>query len=314
MTQEDALKLAGQTEAGLYQALSDQYGPELAQQSQEITQNQVLGAPPVDLAIQNQSLEGFRMGADGQPVFYLTARVDDRNDAVSDAVSGSDNLYIWSRGTFSRYGQYAADDLQPLVPVEETMKLDPPLWCQWYFDGGEPEGGFAAPASPVVSSDSGTPETYRLWDVEYSLRRDGWETPAGPGMQTSALFFHEPGVRTQQPGESLTQNAGDYWLTYEWEGFSARYYHLASDGSETLRTIDTTRADVSTQRGIRVGDSREDVLAAYPEAKSHSDRNPSLDEENCLWIAEDLENDQGLALLFYLDGDTVRQITLTRLL
>ena len=82
------------------------------------------------------------------------------------------------------------------------------------------------------------------------------------------------------------------------------------------RTRRTTgsRTDVTTQRGVRVGDSREDVLAAYPEAKSHSDRNPSLNEESCLWISEDLENDQGLALLFYLDGDPVRQITLTRLL
>ena len=133
-------------------------------------------------------------------------------------------------------------------------------------------------------------------------------------MQTSTIFFDAPGTRIERPGESLTQNEEDYWLTYEWDGFSARYYHLASNGSETLRTIDTTRADVSTQRGIRVGDSREDVLAAYPEAKSHSDRNPSLNEENCLWIAEDLEADRGLALLFYLDGDTVRQITLTRLL
>ena len=161
---------------------------------------------------------------------------------------------------------------------------------------------------------SSTSDDYGLWSLEYSLRRDGWETPAGPGMQTSALFFHEAGTRIERPGESLTQNEGDYWLTYEWDGFSARYYHLASDGSETLRTIDTTRADVSTQRGVRVGDSREEVLAAYPEAKSHSDRNLSLNEENCLWIAEDLEQDRGLALLFYLDGDTVRQITLTRLL
>ena len=65
---------------------------------------------------------------------------------------------------------------------------------------------------------------------------------------------------------------------------------------------------------MRVGDSREDVQAAYPEAKSQSDRILSLNEENCLWIAEDLEQDRGLALLFYLDGDTVRQITLTRFL
>ena len=264
----------------------------------------------------NQALEGFRMGADGQPIFYLTARVDDRDDAVNDAVSGSDNLYIWSGGTFSRYEQYAADDLQPLVPAEETMELDPPLWCQWYFTGGEPEGGFAAPASPMPPSQTvlGRAEDYGLRSLEYSLWRDGWETPAGPGMQTSALFFDEPGTRIERPDEGLTQNEGDYWLTYEWEGLSAGYYHLAADSSETLGSIDTTRTDVATWRGVRVGDSREDVLAAYPEAKSQSDRIPSLNEENCLWIAEDLEQDRGLALLFYLDGDTVRQITLTRFL
>ena len=161
---------------------------------------------------------------------------------------------------------------------------------------------------------SSTSEDYGLWNLEYSLWRDGWDAPAGLGMETSTLFFDEPGTRIERPGESLTQNEEDYWLTYEWENFSAGYYHLASDGSETLRFIDTTRTDVATWRGVRVRDSREDVLAAYPEAKSHSDRNPSLNEENCLWIAEDLEQDRGLALLFYLDGDTVRQITLTRLL
>ena len=280
------------------------------------------------------------MKSDGEPVFYLTARVDDQDDTVSDAVSGSDNLYIWSAGHFELYDQYAPN-LPPLVPLEEQLDQwfgGQPLWCQWSLHGGEPEGGFVTPSSPApdsseypggssaapVSPDSesaseedavsSTSDDYGLWSLEYSLRRDGWETPAGPGMQTSALFFHEAGTRTEQPGEGLTQNEGDYWLTYEWDGFSARYYHLASNGSETLRTIDTTRTDVTTQRGVRVGDSQEDVLAAYPEAKSHSDRNPSLNEENCLWIAEDLEADRGLALLFYLDGDTVRQITLTRLL
>ena len=265
---------------------------------------------------------------------------------------GSGDLVYFSRGEGEKVSKggtvalvyqsaQALQDANTLRSLEEQLDQwfgDPPLWCQWSLLGGEPEGGCVTPSSPApdsseypggssaapVSPDSeftseedavsSTSDDYGLWNLEYSLRRDGWETPAGPGMQTSALFFHEAGTRTEQPGEGLTQNEGDYWLTYEWDGFSARYYHLASNGSETLRTIDTTRADVSTQRGIRVGDSREDVLAAYPEAKSHSDRNPSLNEENCLWIAEDLEADRGLALLFYLDGDTVRQITLTRLL
>ena len=134
LTLEDALSIVGQTEEGLYQALADQYAPELERQSQELTQNQAPENPPVDLAIQFPTLEGFRMGADGQPIFYLTARVDDREDWVNDAVSGSDNLYVWSGGVFSLYNQYAADGLHPLVPAEELLQMDPPLWCQWYFN------------------------------------------------------------------------------------------------------------------------------------------------------------------------------------
>ena len=45
ITLEDALEAAGQTEAGLYQALADQYAPELAQRSQEITRNQAPDLP-----------------------------------------------------------------------------------------------------------------------------------------------------------------------------------------------------------------------------------------------------------------------------
>ena len=137
VTLADALALAGQTETGLCQALADQYASELVQQSQTLTRYQEPGAVPVELALQNQTLEGFRIGEDGQPVFYLTARVDDRDDMVNDAVSGSDNLYIWSEGSFRLYDQYAVSSLEPLVPLEETMQLDPPLWCQWYVAGEE---------------------------------------------------------------------------------------------------------------------------------------------------------------------------------
>ena len=101
MTLEEALDLAEQTVDGLCQALADQYDPTLGQD-----------IPGADLCIQNQVVEGFRMGTDGTPIFYLTARVDDRNDAVSDFVSGSDNLYIWSDGTFTLYDQYTVTDLQ----------------------------------------------------------------------------------------------------------------------------------------------------------------------------------------------------------
>ena len=153
-----------------------------------------------------------------------------------------------------------------------------------------------------------------LYDPEIALFRDGWPTPAGPGLQDTALFFSQAGVREELPGEGLVQNEGDMWVRYSWDGFSADYYHLASDGSETLRGVETTRTDVYTLRGIRVGDSRQQVLASYPALKSESTRNPSLNEMDCMWYCEDMDNDQGLALLFFFEGEHVSRIVLTRLL
>ena len=132
VTLEDALALAGQTEDGLCQALANQYDPQLKQE-----------APDADLCIQNQQVEGFRMGADGKVLFYLTARTDNRDDSVQDTVSGGEHLYIWSNGSFTLY-----DEEQPLVPEEECAAFDPPLYWQWRQEG-RPQGGF----TPVNWSD-----------------------------------------------------------------------------------------------------------------------------------------------------------------
>ena len=139
LTLDQALGLAGQTEEGLCQALAEQYAPILREEN-----------PGADVCLQSQALEGFRMGPDGQPVFYLTARTDDRDDSVQDMVSGCEDLYIWQGGSFTRYDQYNVTDLRPLVPEEECRDLTPPLWRQWYFAGEEPEGGW----NPVPVPDS----------------------------------------------------------------------------------------------------------------------------------------------------------------
>ena len=138
VTLAQALELAGQTEEGLCQALAQQFDPIVQKDN-----------PDADVCIQNQALEGFRMGSDGQPVFYLTARTDDRDDSVQDMVSGCEDLYIWQGGSFTRYDQYNVTQPQPLVSAEECLDLDPPLWRQWYFEGGQPEERNTAPSSDV---------------------------------------------------------------------------------------------------------------------------------------------------------------------
>lgn len=141
---EDALALAGLNEKGLLDQVAEQIQPELDRGLQE---------RGIQLALHNLTLEGFRVKADGQPVFYLTGRIDDVDDAVYDGVSGADHLFIWEGRTVSTYeGEYGDPVL--LVPAEETDKLDPPLWNQWYFAGEEPKNGYApAPASSQSAAD-----------------------------------------------------------------------------------------------------------------------------------------------------------------
>lgn len=429
VTLEEALELAGQTADDLYQALADQYDPTLGQD-----------IPGADLCIQNQTVEGFRMGADDQPIFYLTARVDDRDDTASDFVSGSDNLYIWSGGTFTLYDQYTDTDLQPLVPSEECIDLNPPLWRQWNFSGGEPEGGLSS-ASGLQLSDSDTklrdeliltyyqqtyPERNTYWlsdlpaapqegdvvlgsvtyageallyettgvafwiqtsqfsssqwttpipqpslivlsrgqdgsfqgvlgeptasfsiegmemediirqtawnllNIEVCLFRDGYPNPIGPGNWYdlfNSAYVGEPEIQILEGWEPI-YSEGSYWERWSVEGFSALRYYAADRDTFSLNTLDVTRDDLYTPRGIRVGASREDVLTAYPEAVTGNYWDKYPDEPDMLsyipWSFHDpsqvtdfsdLESPCfGPAILFFFSGDTLRQITLTNML
>lgn len=427
VTLEEALTLAGQTEDSLRQALADQYDPTL---------NQDL--PGADLCIQNQVVEGFRMGEDDQPIFYLTARVDDRDDAVSDFVSGADNLYIWSGGTFTLYDQYAVTDLPPLVPAEECVDLDPPLWRQWYFGGGEPEGGFAptsdwapqaadtalrdeqiltyyqqtypfhstywlsdlpadpqegdmaldsvtyageallyettgvafwiqtsqflsgqwtpAPQRSLIVLSRGQDDSFQgvlgeptasfsiegmemndiihqtawhLLDIEVCLFRDGYPNPIGPGNWYDLFnpaYVGEPNIQILEDWEPI-YSEGSYWDRWSVEGFTALRYYDADQDAFSLNTLDVTRTDFVTPRGIRVGATRDQVLEAYPEALTGNYWGKYPDEPDMLSYIPSSDHDPsqvtdfsdlessglGPAILFFFEGDTLTQITLTNM-
>lgn len=83
------------------------------------------------------------------PVLYLGAVVDGRELENGGYLDEWARLYIWDEGEFSRYSWAVwAEGMSPLVPAEETDKMDPPLWNQWYFAGEEPEGGFVSRYAP----------------------------------------------------------------------------------------------------------------------------------------------------------------------
>ena len=428
VTLEEALTLAGQTEDSLCQALADQYDPTL---------NQDL--PGADLCIQNQAVEGFRMGEDDQPIFYLTARVDDWDDTVSDFVSGADNLYIWSGGTFTLYDQYAVTDLPPLVPAEECVDLAPPLWRQWYFSGGEPEGGFAptsdwapqaadtalrdeqiltyyqqtypfrstywlsalpadpqegdmaldsvtyageallyettgvafwiqtsqflsgqwtpAPQRSLIVLSRGQDDSFQgvlgeptasfsiegmemkniihqtawhLLDIEVCLFRDGYPNPIGPGNWYdlfNSAYVGEPNIQILDGWEPI-YSEGSYWERWSVDGFTALRYYDADQDAFSLNTLDVTRTDFATPRGIRVGATRDQVLEAYPEALTGNYWDKYPEEPDMLtYLAYsthtpgeitdlsqlDFYEGLGPAILFFFEEDTLTQITLTNM-
>ena len=286
---EDALALAGLNEKALLDQVAEQVQLQIDRDYQEYD---------FRLTLHNLTLEGFRIKADGQPVFYLTGRVDDVDDEVLDAVSGSDQLYIWEDRAVTAYEQYGPEPV-PLVPAEETEQLDPPLWNRWYFAGGEPEGGLIQRAGPLD-----TPQPY---DPEVCLLSGSGEV-IGPLMSINNSFF-APLIQNSEPlhGYGPSYLEGDYWFSATGDGFLSTNYYDPTDGTDQVFLLDVTRTDVSTPRGIRVGDSREAVRAAYPEIRDTTYLGYGEDH---LWYGE-YEEGFGAALVFFFNNtDTVQAIQL----
>ena len=411
---EDALALAGLNKAALLNQVAEQMEPEMNPEGQTY-----------QIALHNLTLEGFRIKADGQPVFYLTGRMDDADDAVMDAVSGADQLFIWMDRTATIYDQYGLS--APLVPAEETDKLDPPLWNQWYFAGEEPVGGFVdrpalealnydvwlnemalnylqaeyntavylaadAPEQPqerdcrldfaaclgtdtldgeslglyqidysryqqrsgelnwlewspaylvarmyedgapaeflvrfdyyqegMAPGDAIRQAVWGLYDLEVCLFRDGYSTPAGPANDLS-----NPAVAPLVRERTVWEDAepiywpGDYWFDATGDGISARCYYSHVMGTEHIYQFDTTRTDMYTPRSIRVGSTRADIAAAYPEA--HTNGYPWDMFGPLMWYCGNEEGWGGSIIFFFDDNadgsdtDVVSRIVLNYVL
>ena len=410
----DALALAGLNEKALLDQVTEQMEPEMNPEGQGY-----------QIALHRLTLEGFRIKADGQPVFYLTGRMDDVDDAVLDAVSGADQLFIWENRAVTVYDQYSLNT--PLVPAEETDKLDPPLWNQWYFAGEEPVGGFVDRSSPdalnfdtrlnemaleylraaynatvylaadapdtpqdrnfrldsvnllgtdtlegellglyqinysgvsaqssgalewsawspaylvarmyedgspaeflvhfdyyregMASGDAIRQAVWGLMDLEVCLYRDGYSTPIGLGSWTDSIFpDFEPETSVFKEGEPIYQ-PGDYWENWSVDGggdaggVSALRYYSADSGSFSLNRMETGRADMVTPRGIRVGATREEVLAAYPGLLSDEKDWTWAYPDDYLWYCDDV-NGIGPHLYFYFVNDVVYMIQIVDL-
>ena len=88
---EDALALAGTDRETLFADLEAVIAAD-PEDPRELYQT----ADPI-------SLQGFRIKADGKPVFYLTAMVDCRDMGDDGFLDEWSRLYVWDNGVFTRY-------------------------------------------------------------------------------------------------------------------------------------------------------------------------------------------------------------------
>ena len=160
--------------------------------------------------------------------------------------------------------------------------------------------------------DTAFQENFGLMDADASLLYDSSSPPVGLGdWQEPPYLVQEgkPAVEILENGEPI-YNPGDYWDRWSVDGFTAlRYYH-ASEDRWTVQSIETTRTDLRTYRGIQVGDSRSMVQNLYPELRD-GDYWHLYDsaEEDFLWYC-DSSMDLGPALLFFFENDQVSRIVL----
>lgn len=180
-----------------------------------------------------------------------------------------------------------------------------PLWLVFQLGQGGDMTTVLGESVPRETVEQG----YHLVDGTVALWRDGYPNPAGPGSEVG--FFQEEPVVTVLEGAEPIYQAGDWWQQMEWEGLSALCYCNA-DGGYAIQRLETTRTDLFTDRGIRVGSTRAEVEAAYGEKLSRTDYWGLYPGEDYLWYCADPEG-WGAAILFFFDGDQVSRIVLNNM-
>ena len=144
VTTQQALELAGLTEDLLCSGL-DEY----VTNNTNNTLAYALTPVPIQKSAQ---IQGFRIGGDGHVVFYLSVTTDFVHTDTGGEYDPWWHIYRWENGSFTHYDPASWETVR-LVPAEETLSLDPPLWCQWNFAGTGPKGGYHSSAvGPYNSS------------------------------------------------------------------------------------------------------------------------------------------------------------------
>ena len=158
-------------------------------------------------------------------------------------------------------------------------------------------------------------ESYGVDDWEVTIWHDKNLDPRplalGWWSDEPLSFVGEEPVIERLDGWGPIYRDGDYWNRCTLDGLSILRYYNSGEDYHGNYNIELTRDDFATLRGIRLGSTRDEVKAAYPELKS-GDYWSLYPGEDYLWYCED-ELDFGPALIFFFENDKVSKIVLNNM-
>lgn len=153
--------------------------------------------------------------------------------------------------------------------------------------------------------------TWGLMDLEVTLWRDGEPHPAGPG--STIQFFQDMPQEKVLTGWTPIYREGDQWVQMQWPDFTAVCYRQA-DGRYRVNSIDTTRTDLETTAGLRIGSTTDEVAALYPEIETDTYYWSMWEKEDLLVVMPwGVDSGLGPAIRLYFQGDQVSRIALENL-
>lgn len=233
VTVEEALDLAGTTEAALREAVAEQLA------SGELSL-------PLDEA--SFSIRGFRIGEEGDVTFYLQG-------ANVDGAQGMDpwlGLYTWNQGSLHRYQETYSTGVDTFVPAKAVDVMDPPLWCQWRTMGA-PEDGLVStrplalwsPTAAYLGLDPASLEGV-LYDAALNLRT------SEPGSADLCL------PRVTVVGSYAEGNATHYLCTlhrtYYYDFLLLRGANQGGGSDCAVFTVETSGDGYTVTAGVDGGD------------------------------------------------------------
>gem|GEM_PF-5017951 len=143
-------------------------------------------------------------------------------------------------------------------------------------------------------------------DIDTCLLAEPDGRPAGGG--SSDKFFGEKSeewhFETVLTEWNTVEEEGDFWYQLDYEGLQALCYFSISEGRARTWVVETTRSDFYTWRDIRVGSTREEVLAAYPQDQLYSEAEGTADGDYLMYNRTG-ESGVGMNLFFYFEDDVV---------